>query len=56
MRDLTTGHADGTPAFSPDGRQVAFTPGTDLNVVAVAGSGKPRLLRHGVREPTWGAR
>ena len=24
-RDLTTAHADGTPAFSPNGRQVAFT-------------------------------
>jgi hypothetical protein len=55
LRDLTTAHADGTPAFSPDGRQVAFTRDEDLYVVAVAG-GRPKLLRHGVRDPTWGAR
>jgi hypothetical protein len=56
LRDLTSAHADGTPTFSPDGRQVAFTRGEDLYVVAVAGAGKPKLLRHGVRDPTWGAR
>ena len=55
LRDLTSAHADGTPAFSPDGRQVAFTRGEALYVVAVAG-GKAKLLRHGVRDPTWGAR
>ena len=55
LRDLTTAHADGTPAFSPDGKRVAFTRGEDLYVVAVAG-GRPKLLRHGVRDPTWGAR
>ena len=55
LRDLTTAHADGTPAFSPDGKQVAFTRGEDLYVVRVAG-GRARLLRHGVRDPTWGAR
>ena len=56
VRDLTTAHADGTPVFSPDGRQVAFTRGDDLYVVAVSGPGTPKLLRHGVRDPTWGAR
>jgi WD40-like Beta Propeller Repeat len=55
LRDLTSAHADGTPAFSPDGRQVAFTRGEALYVVAVAG-GKAKPLRHGVRDPTWGAR
>ena len=55
LRDLTTAHADGTPAFSPDGKQVAFTRGEDLYAVRVAG-GKPKLLRHGARDPTWGAR
>ena len=55
LRDLTTAHADGTPAFSPDGKQVAFTRGEDLYVVPVAG-GRAKLLRHGVRDPTWGAR
>ena len=56
VRDLTTAHADGTPAFSPDGKQVAFTRGDDLYVVAVSGPGTPKLLRHRVRDPTWGAR
>ena len=55
LRDLTTAHADGTPAFSPDGKQVAFTRGEDLYVVPIAG-GRAKLLRHGVRDPTWGAR
>jgi WD40-like Beta Propeller Repeat len=55
LRDLTFAHADGTPAFSPDGKQVAFTRGEALYVVAVAG-GKAKLLRRGVRDPTWGAR
>jgi Tol biopolymer transport system component len=56
LRDLTTGHADRDPAFSPDGRQVAFTRDGDLYVVKVSGAGKPKLLRRGVRDPTWGAR
>ncbi len=54
LRDLTTGHADRDPAFSPDGKQVAFTRDDGLYVVNVSGAAKPRLLRHGVREPTWG--
>jgi hypothetical protein len=56
LRDLTTANADGHPAFSPDGKQVAFTRGEDLYVVSVAGGAKPKLLRRGVRDPTWGAR
>jgi Tol biopolymer transport system component len=55
VRDLTTAHADGHPVFSPDGRQVAFTRDGALYVVPVAG-GAPKLLRRGVRDPTWGAR
>jgi WD40-like Beta Propeller Repeat len=55
LRDLTTAHADGDPVFSPDGKRVAFTRDGALYVVAVAG-GKPKLLRRGVRDPTWGAR
>jgi hypothetical protein len=35
---------------------VAFTGGEDLYVVAISGARKPRLLRRGVRDPTWGAR
>jgi hypothetical protein len=56
LRDLTTAHPDGDPVFSPDGKQVAFTRGGNLYVVSVAGRAKPKLLRHGVRDPTWGAR
>jgi WD40-like Beta Propeller Repeat len=56
LRDLSTAHADGHPVFSPDGRQVAFTRDGDLYVVAVAGAVRPKLLRRGVRDPTWGAR
>jgi dipeptidyl aminopeptidase/acylaminoacyl peptidase len=56
LRDLTPAQADGDPVFSPDGKQVAFTRGGGLYVVAVAGAGKPKLLRRGVRDPTWGAR
>jgi Tol biopolymer transport system component len=55
LRDLTTAHADRDPAFSPDGRQVAFTRGDGLYVIGVAG-GRPKLLRRGVQDPTWGAR
>lgn len=56
VRDVTTGHADRDPVFSPDGKQVAFTRnGDDLYVVRIAG-GAPKLVRHGVRDPTWGAR
>ncbi len=56
LRDLTTGHADGDPVFSPDGKQVAFTRDGGLYVVKISGAGKPKLLRRGVRDPTWGAR
>ena len=56
LRDLTTAHPDGVPVFSPDGRQIAFTRGEDLYVVPVAGRATPKLLRRGVRDPTWGAR
>jgi Tol biopolymer transport system component len=55
LRDLTPGQANGEPVFSPDGRQIAFTRGGGLYVVPVTG-GKPKLLRRGVRDPTWGAR
>jgi Tol biopolymer transport system component len=55
QRDLTSGHADRDPVFSPDGSQVAFTRDDNLYVVKVAG-GAPKLLRRGVREPTWASR
>jgi Tol biopolymer transport system component len=55
LRDLTAGPADGDPAFSPDGKQVAFRRGRDIYVVKTAG-GRAKLLRRGGSEPTWGAR
>lgn len=55
VRDLTVGHPDRDPAFSPDGKQVAFTRNGGLYVVRSAG-GKAKLLRRGAQDPTWGAR
>jgi hypothetical protein len=55
LRDLTTGTGDGQPAFSPDGKQIAFTRGRDVYVVKVAGGTARRLVRKG-SDPTWGAR
>jgi Tol biopolymer transport system component len=54
LRDLTTGPHDSEPAFSPDGKQVAFARGKNLYVVPVNG-GKARKLHRGV-QPTWGGR
>ena len=56
LRDLTTANPDGDPVFSPDGKKVAFTRNENLYVIPVAGRATPKLLRHGVRDPTWGAR
>lgn len=47
LRDLTTGANDSHPAFSPDGKQIAFSRGRDLYVVKARG-GAPRLIRRGV--------
>jgi hypothetical protein len=55
LRDLTSGPADADPAFSPDGKQVAFRRGRDIDVVKTAG-GRAKLLRRGGSEPTWGSR
>jgi Tol biopolymer transport system component len=54
VRDLTSGQPDRGPAFSPDGRQVAFTRDNRLYIVKLAG-GAPKLVRRGVSDPTWGA-
>jgi hypothetical protein len=54
LRDLTTG-ADAAPAFSPDGRTVAFVRGRDLYAVPVRG-GRARRLARGVESPAWARR
>ena len=54
LRDLTAG-ADSSPAFSPDGRTVAFVRGRDLYTVQVRG-GRARRLTRGVESPAWALR
>jgi Tol biopolymer transport system component len=54
LRDLTAG-ADASPAFSPDGRTVAFVRGRDLYTVPVRG-GRARRLARGVESPAWALR
>jgi hypothetical protein len=54
LRDLTTG-ADSSPAFSPDGRTIAFVRGRDLYTVPARG-GRARRLARGVESPAWARR
>ena len=54
LRDLTAG-ADASPAFSPDGRTVAFVRGRDLYTVPVRG-GRARRLARGAESPAWAQR
>ena len=50
-RQLTR-YAGSNPAWSPDGRRIAFRSRFDLFVVNVDGSGLRRLARNG-SAPTW---
>lgn len=43
-RQLTTG-SDGTPAWSPDGKLIAFTRGVDIHIVSVNGSGERMYIQ-----------
>lgn len=52
-RDLTTGTSDELPAWSPDGRSIAFDRDSGMWVVPADGSGPPRRIATG-DEPTWG--
>jgi hypothetical protein len=52
LRELTHGPDDSNPAFSPDGKRVAFTRGRTIYVVPAAG-GRARKLHRGTN-PTWG--
>ena len=51
-RNLTRGPADSGPAFSPDGKRVAFTRKRSVWLVPAKG-GKARKLAAGTN-PTWG--
>ena len=54
LRDLTAGK-DSSPAFSPDGRTIAFVRGRGLYTVPVRG-GRARRLARGVESPSWAQR
>jgi hypothetical protein len=55
LRELTAGPNDTSPAWSPDGTNIAFTRAGDLFVTAADGSpGSERLLARGGRSATWG--
>ena len=54
VRDLAAG-ANVDPAFSPDGKKVAFVRGRDLFVVSRSG-GRPRRLARNVADPAWSKR
>ncbi len=53
VRMLTAGGADGAPAFSPDGRQVAFDRRDAIWVIGVDGSNEKRIVTRG-RSVAWG--
>jgi hypothetical protein len=53
LRDLAT--RGSAPAFSPDGRTIAFVRGRDLYTVPVRG-GRARRLAKGVESPAWAQR
>ncbi len=53
VRTLTSGAQDGLPAFSPDGRRVAFNRGGDIYVIDAAGAaGSERRVVSGL-QPVW---
>jgi Dipeptidyl peptidase IV (DPP IV) N-terminal region len=54
VRTLTAGAGDGLPAFSPDGRRLAFNRGEDIYVIAVDGApGSERRIVSGGLQPVW---
>jgi WD40 repeat protein len=53
VRNLTTGVRDSHPAFSSDGRYVAFSRGRSIWRVRTRGGAPRRLIRRGT-QPAWG--
>ena len=54
VRALTTGTHDGLPSFSPDGRRIAFSRGSDIYVIAADGTpGSERRIVSGGLQPVW---
>lgn len=58
VRALTRGPNDANPAFSPDGRQVAYNHGRDLYVVRTDGrdGGRGRKVATGVYDVSWASK
>jgi dipeptidyl aminopeptidase/acylaminoacyl peptidase len=53
VRELTRGPRDSGPAFSPDGRSVAFERSGGIWRVPVAGGRATRIVPRS-RQPAWG--
>lgn len=58
VRALTRGPGDANPAFSPDGRQVAYNHGRDLYVLRTDGrsSGRGKRVARGVFDVSWASK
>jgi hypothetical protein len=52
---ITAGRDDSDPAFSPDGRAIAFERGRSIYVAPASGGRAKRIIRRGSR-PSWALR
>jgi hypothetical protein len=55
VRMITAGTGDSDPAFSPDGKTIAFERGRSIYVAPTSGGRAKRLIRRGSR-PSWALR